>query len=191
MKTKQVLFTLITLIIMDLQVMAQSAGTTKNGGGRILVAYFSATGTTAAVAEKIAGMTHGDLYAIQPEKPYSAADLDWRNKKSRSSVEMENPDARPAIQGRKENIAAYDVVFIGYPIWWDLAPRVVNTFLEIHDLAGKTVVPFATSGGNTIANSVAVLKKTYPDLDWKDGKLLNNSSETVIRAWLDKLGIKI
>lgn len=181
----------MTLTVMNLQAMAQSAGTTKNGGSRVLVAYFSATGTTAAVAEKIAGMTHGELYAIQPEKPYSAADLDWRNKKSRSSVEMENPDARPALHGRKENIAAYDVVFIGYPIWWDLAPRVVNTFLEVHDLAGKTVVPFATSGGSTIANSVAMLRKTYPNLDWKDGKLLNNSSETVIRAWLDKLGIKI
>lgn len=181
----------MTLTVMNLQAMAQSAGTTGNGGGRILVAYFSATGTTAAVAEKLADMTRADIYAIMPEEPYSTADLDWRNKKSRSSVEMENPDARPALHGRKENIAAYDVVFIGYPIWWDLAPRVVNTFLEVHDLAGKTVVPFATSGGSTIANSVAMLRKTYPNLDWKDGKLLNNSSETVIRAWLDKLGIKI
>ena len=191
MKTKQILFTFMTLTVMNLQAMAQSAGTTENGGGRILVAYFSATGTTAAVAEKLADMTRADIYAIMPEEPYSTADLDWRNKKSRSSVEMENPDARPALHGRKENIAAYDVVFIGYPIWWDLAPRVVNTFLEVHDLAGKTVVPFATSGGSTIANSVAMLRKTYPNLDWKDGKLLNNSSETVIRAWLDKLGIKI
>lgn len=181
----------MTLTVMNLQAMAQSAGTTENGGGRILVAYFSATGTTAAVAEKLADMTRADIYAIMPEEPYSTADLDWRNKKSRSSVEMENPDARPALHGRKENIVAYDVVFIGYPIWWDLAPRVVNTFLEVHDLAGKTVVPFATSGGSTIANSVAMLRKTYPNLDWKDGKLLNNSSETVIRAWLDKLGIKI
>lgn len=155
---------------------------------KVLVAYFSATGTTAGVAEKIANVTGGELYAIVPAQPYTSADLDWNNKRSRSSVEMNDSKARPAIKGRKENIADYDVVFIGYPIWWDLAPRIINTFIENHDLKGKTVIPFATSGGSTIADSAETLKKSYPALNWKEGCLLNRADEKSIRAWLDKLG---
>ncbi len=155
---------------------------------KILVAYFSATGTTASAAEKLANVTSGELYAITPAQPYTSADLDWNDKQSRSSVEMNDPKSRPAIKGRKENIADYDVVFIGYPIWWDLAPRIINTFIESHDLKGKTVIPFATSGGSTLANSAAALKKSYPALNWKEGRLLNRADEKSIRAWLDKLG---
>lgn len=155
---------------------------------KILVAYFSATGTTARAAEKLANVTGGELYAIEPARPYTSADLDWHDKQSRSSVEMNDPKARPAIKDKKENIADYDVVFIGYPIWWDLAPRVVDTFIESHDLKGKTVIPFATSGGSTLTGSATALKRSYPALNWKEGRLLNRADEKTIRTWIEKLG---
>ncbi len=151
---------------------------------KVLVAYFSATGTTARAAEKLADVTGGELYAIVPAQPYTSVDLDWNDKRSRSSVEMNDPKARPAMKGKKENIADYDVVFIGYPIWWNLAPRIINTFIESHDLKGKTVIPFATSGGSSLAGSAAALKKAYPALNWKEGRLLNRADEKSIRAWL-------
>lgn len=155
---------------------------------KVLITYFSATGTTAQAAKRIANVTGGDLYAITPVESYTSADLDWHDKQSRSSVEMNDPKSRPAIKGTKENIADYDVVFIGYPIWWDLAPRVINTFIESHDLKGKTVIPFATSGGSTLAGSATALKKSYPSLNWKEGRLLNRADEKTIRTWVEKLG---
>ncbi|WP_229067503.1 MULTISPECIES: flavodoxin [Bacteroides] len=160
----------------------------QNNEKRILVAYFSATGTTARAAEKLANVTGGELYAITPAKSYTSADLDWNDKQSRSSVEMNDPKSRPAIKGKKENMADYDVVFIGYPIWWDLAPHIIDTFIESHDLKGKTVIPFATSGGSTLASSAAALKKTYPALNWKEGCLLNCTDEKTFRVWIEKLG---
>lgn len=167
------------------QIQDMSKGKSSN---KILVAYFSATGTTAQAAEKLANVTGGELYAITPAKSYTSADLDWNDKQSRSSVEMNDPKSRPEIKGKKENIADYDVIFIGYPIWWDLAPRIVNTFIESHDLKGKTIIPFATSGGSSLAGSAAALKRAYPALKWKEGRLLNRADENSIRAWLDKLG---
>lgn len=155
---------------------------------KILIAYFSATGTTARAAEKLANVTGGEIYAIVPAQPYISSDLAWNDKQSRSSVEMNDSKSRPAIKGKKENIADYDVIFIGYPIWWDLAPRIINTFIESHDLKGKTIIPFATSGGSTLSGSAAALKKAYPALDWKEGRLLNRVDEKSIRAWIDKLG---
>lgn len=155
---------------------------------KILIAYFSATGTTARAAEKLANVTGGEIYAIVPAQPYISSDLAWNDKQSRSSVEMNDSKSRPAIKGKKENIADYDVIFIGYPIWWDLAPRIINTFIESHDLKGKTIIPFATSGGSTLSGSAAALKKAYPALDWKEGRLLNRVDERSIRAWIDKLG---
>lgn len=166
----------------------QSMNSMQSNPG-ILVAYFSATGTTARAAEMLADVTGGELYAIAPAEPYTAADLDWHDRQSRSSVEMNDPASRPAIRGRKGNIADYDVVFIGYPIWWDLAPRVINTFIERHDLTGKTVIPFATSGGSGIAPSAAALRGEYPSLRWKEGRLLNRANEQSIREWVGKLGL--
>ena len=160
----------------------------RQSSHKILVAYFSATGTTARAAERLADVSGGDLYVIAPVQPYTSADLDWKDKQSRSSVEMNDPKARPALKGKRENIADYDVVFIGYPIWWNLAPRIINTFIESHDLKGKAVIPFATSGGSTLAGSAASLKKTYPALNWREGRLLNRADEKVIRAWIDELG---
>lgn len=152
---------------------------------RTLVAYFSATGTTAKVARQIAGITGGTLYEITPQEAYTAADLDWNDKHSRSSVEMSNPQSRPELkESQTPDVAAYDVVFIGYPIWWDQAPRVINTFIERHDLKGKTLIPFATSGGSGISHSVSTLKTTYPDLNWQEGKLLNHTDSNSLGEWV-------
>nr|WP_306449798.1 flavodoxin [Odoribacter splanchnicus] len=184
------LLILLSVVGMETATEAQQRQDMNNGKSnhKILVAYFSATGTTAQAAEKLANATGGELYAITPAKSYTSADLDWNDKQSRSSVEMNDPKSRPALKGKKENIADCDVIFIGYPIWWDLAPRVVNTFIESHDLTGKTVIPFATSGGSTLAGSAAALKKSYPALNWKEGRLFNRTDEKTIREWVDKLG---
>ena len=155
---------------------------------KILVAYFSATGVTARAAQKVAEATGGEVYAITPAKPYTDADLDWRDKQSRSSVEMNDPKARPALGGKRLDVSEYDVVFIGYPIWWDQAPRLINTFIESHNLKGKTVIPFATSGGSTISGSAATLKRSYPELEWKEGRLLNRADEKTVRTLIDILG---
>ena len=160
----------------------------RQSNHKILVAYFSATGTTARAAQKVAHATGGELYAITPAQPYTDADLDWNDKQSRSSVEMNDPKARPALGGKRLDVSGYDVVFIGYPIWWDLAPRIINTFIESHDLKGKTVVPFATSGSSSITGSAATLKRSYPALNWKEGRLLNRVDEKTIRTWIDRLG---
>lgn len=186
---------LLILILLSVVGMATATGAQQrqdmNKGRtnhKILVAYFSATGTTARAAEKLANAMGGEFYAIAPARPYTSADLNWNDKRSRSSVEMNDPKSRPAIKGRKENIADYNVIFIGYPIWWDLAPRIINTFIESHDLKGKTVIPFATSGDSTLTGSVAALKKSYPALNWKEGRLLNRADEKIIRTWIEKLG---
>lgn len=169
---------------------AQQRQDMSKGGSnsKILGAYFSATGTTARATEKLANTTGGEFYAIAPARLYTSADLDWNDKQSLSSVEMNDPKSRPAIKSRKENIADYDVIFIGYSIWWDLAPRIINTFIESHDLKGKTVIPFATSGGSTLTGSVAALEKSYSTLNWKEGRLLNRADEKIIRTWIEKLG---
>ena len=154
---------------------------------KTLVAYFSATGVTKGAAEKLAEVTGGDLYEIQPEVPYTDADLDWQDKQSRSSVEMADLSSRPAIKGKVENLDDYDTVFIGFPVWWYTAPTIINTFIEANDLKGKTVVPFCTSGGSSIKKSAEDLKKAYPDLNWKEGKLLNRISKEELETWVKGL----
>ena len=184
-------FLLIVLSVVglvDTNGVKNNKGMNKVQNSKTLVAYFSATGTTARAAEKVAKITGGELYAITPAQAYTPADLDWNNSQSRSSVEMNDPKSRPALKGKKENIADYDVIFIGYPIWWNLAPRIINTFIESHDLKGKTIIPFATSGSSAITGSAAALKKSYPALNWKEGRLLNRADEKSMRAWLDRLG---
>ena len=158
----------------------------KPANAKVLVAYFSATGNTARAARTLADATGGTLYEITPEKKYTGADLDWNDKQSRSSVEMHDKASRPAIKKDKLDIDGYDVVFIGFPIWWDEAPRVINTFIESHSLKGKVVVPFATSGGSSIDNSAACLKRSYPDIKWKEGKLLNGVDPSEMKEWADK-----
>ncbi len=140
---------------------------------KTLVAYFSATGTTKAAAQKLAKELGADLYEISPEEPYTSADLDWRDKGSRSTLEMKDRSSRPAIKGRCENIADYDTVWIGFPVWWYTAPTIVNTFIEAHDLGGKVLNVFATSGGSNVTGSAADLKKAYPQYLWGESRLLN------------------
>lgn len=152
---------------------------------KTLVAYFSASGVTKGVAEKLAEVAGADLHEIKPEQPYTDADLDWHNKQSRSSVEMADKNSRPAITGKLENMADYDVIYVGFPIWWYTAPTIINTFMESYDFKGKTVIPFATSGGSTIEQACKDLKATYPDVSWKDGKLLNRATADDLRKWVD------
>ena len=140
---------------------------------KTLVAYFSASGVTARLAETIAKAADADLYEIDPKVPYTSADLNWNNSGSRSSIEMNDKASRPEIVGAVEDMGQYDTVFVGFPIWWYEAPRIIHTFLESYDFSGKTVVPFATSGGSGMANVVKNLRKQYPELSWEDGKLLN------------------
>ena len=153
---------------------------------KVLVVYFSATGTTRQVAKQIAKNADADICEIATAKPYSNADLDWTNKQSRSSVEMNNTMARPEIKAVSVDVNKYDYVFLGYPIWWDLAPRTVNTFIETANLAGKNEKPFTNDGSSTIANSVAVLKKSYPNIKWQIGKLLNHVSEKERETWVSE-----
>lgn len=154
-----------------------------------LVAYFSVSGVTEEVAKKLAKAAEADLFEIKPEVPYTAADLDWTNKKSRSTVEMNDPTSRPAIAEKLPNMADYDVIFVGFPIWWYVAPTIINTFLESYDFAGKTIVPFATSGGSGMGKTVAVLEKVAPKANFKPGKLLNRASEADMENWVRSLGV--
>lgn len=150
-----------------------------------LVAYFSASGVTKAAAERLAKTAGADLFEIKPEAPYSRADLDWTDKKSRSSVEMSNPESRPEIAEKLSNMDDYDTVFIGFPIWWYVAPVIINTFVESYDFSGKTIVPFATSGGSPMGRTVEVLKPLCSaSAKWEDGKMLNRISERELKNWV-------
>lgn len=140
---------------------------------RTLVAYFSATGTTKRAAQQLAKEKDADLFEIAPAVPYTAADLDWRDKSSRSTLEMKDKSSRPAIKGTCANMADYDTVWIGFPVWWYTAPTIINTFIEAHDLSGKTICVFATSGGSGVSSSANDLKKAYPQYKWGESRLLN------------------
>ena len=157
---------------------------------KVLVAYFSATGTTKGVAERIADGLNADLYEIVPEEPYTDADLNYNDNSSRSTVEMNDSDARPEISGSVENMDQYDIVFLGYPIWWGDAPRIMSTFVESYDFSGKTVVPFCTSGGSGIGSSASNLEKLTSGAAWLDGKRLNGSdSQDTVMEWVNSLGL--
>ena len=145
----------------------------NNDMKKTLIVYFSATGNTKAAAEKLAREFNADLYEITPETPYTAADLDWRDKNSRSTVEMKDKSSRPAIKGVCGNIVQYDTVWIGFPVWWYTAPTIVNTFIEAHDLSGKVLNVFATSGGSGVEGSASDLKKAYPQYTWGESRLMN------------------
>lgn len=146
----------------------------KNNQSKTLVAYFSATGTTRQAAAKLAKEHKAVLWEIEAAEPYTAADLDWRNKQSRSSLEMQDEEARPAIK-QCTNIMPYDTVYVGYPIWWCICPRIINSWIDnnLEQLQGKTLIPFATSGSSDVKQSVEYLRKTYPNLSWQNGILMN------------------
>lgn len=145
---------------------------------KTLVTYFSATGTTKDVATRLARVADGDLFAIVPANPYTSADLDWRDKRSRNTLEAADPSCRPAITSRVECIEDYDTIFLGFPIWWYVAPAIVNTFLESYDLTGKTIVLFATSGGSGMGKTASILRASAPGAKIVDGGVLNNVSDT-------------
>lgn len=167
-------------IILSVMAAAMFFGCNAQQGEKALVAYFSATGTTEEVAQKIAQATGATLFEIRPTEAYTADDLNWNDKQSRSSVEMADPNSRPAIVADLSDAASFDKIYIGFPIWWDLAPREINTFLDTYGFKGKTVVPFATSGGSSISNSVKALRAAYPEIAWKSGKLMNRASDKSI-----------
>ena len=153
-----------------------------------LVAYFSATGTTARAARELAGAINADLFGIVPEKPYTSADLNWNDKNSRSSREMADEKCRPAVAGDGPDMSAYDTVFVGFPIWWYMEPRIIDTFLEAHDFSGKTVVPFATSGGSGLGKAPQRMATLAPGSTVTEGRLLNGRLDADdLRAWAEGL----
>lgn len=155
---------------------------------KTLVAFFSASGVTKKAAEKLAAVTGSDLYEIKPAEPYTRADLNWQDRQSRSSVEMSDPSSRPELADREANIAGYDRIFLGFPIWWYTAPHIVRTFLESYDFAGKTIVLFATSGGSGLGKTARELASSCPGANIAEGGLLNgNLSETSIKQWAKSL----
>ena len=153
-----------------------------------LVAYFSASGTTAKAAKTLASAAGADLYEIKPAVPYTRADLNWMDKRSRSSVEMNDKHSRPALADTAAPVAGYDVIFLGFPIWWYVAPTIINTFLERYDFTGKTIVLFATSGGSGLGKSAAGLKDSAPGARILNGRLLNGRlNEGELKAWVSGL----
>lgn len=159
--------------------------------GKTLVAYFSASGVTAKVADKLADALGADIYEIRPETPYTKADLNWMDKKSRTSIEMNDKTIRPAIADKNARIGEYNTIFLGFPIWWYVAPTIINTFLESYDFAGKKIILFATSGGSKFGKTVEELKVSVPDsCEIIEGKLLNGI-QTIpsIRKWTESLNL--
>lgn len=152
-----------------------------------LVAYFSTSGVTKKAAEMLAKVTNSDLFEIKPSVPYTKADLDWTNKQSRSSVEMQDKRSRPEIAEKLADADKYDTIFLGFPIWWYVAPTIINTFVESCDLSGKTIIPFATSGGSGMGKTVDELKPSCPNAIWKSGKVINGMSEKSLADWAENL----
>ena len=155
---------------------------------KLLVAYFSASGTTAQAAQKLARAVQGDLYEIRPAVPYTPADLDWRDKNSRSSVEMNDKASRPKLADHDAPIAEHDTILLGFPVWWYTAPTIINSFLEAYDFTGKNIVLFATSGGSGLGQTASQLSHSCPGAHIQNGRLLNgNPSEDDLRQWVEAL----
>lgn len=153
-----------------------------------LVAFFSASGVTAALAQRLSRAAGADLFEIKPAIPYTSADLDWTNASSRSSVEMKNPASRPEIAEKLPSMADYDVIFLGFPIWWYVAPTIINTFLESYDFSGKTIALFATSGGSPMGRTLEILRPLCnASVKWLPAKMLNGATDSDLNAWLKSL----
>lgn len=177
----------------DVQLSGDAASTPSDDEAdsrKVLVVYFSATNTTEGIAKKLAEGLGADIYEIVPEEPYTAADLNYNDKNSRATAEMNDPDARPAIAGSVDDMAQYDVIFLGYPIWWGQAPRIINTFIECYDFSGKTIVPFCTSGSSGFGDSDSSLKSTADNAKWVSGKRFNGGESVgELTEWVDGLDI--
>ena len=158
---------------------------------KTLVAYFSCSGVTKRAASALAEAAEADLYEIKPEIPYTTADLDWNNESSRSSKEMNDPASRPAIATRIEDMGQYGTIFVGFPVWWYIAPTIINTFLESYDFSGKNIVLFCTSGSSGLGDSQKKLCKSCADsVNWVSGKrLTGRESKDVLKQWVDSLNL--
>lgn len=179
------IFSLLTVAgvsAQELKIDASRADEAPAPKKEILVAFFSATGKTKKVAQDLAAAADADLWEIVPLVPYTEEDLDWRNKQSRSSIEMNDPTERTTIK-MCTDIRSYKVIFLGFPIWWGICPRIINSWIENNDLTGKVLILFATSGSSQIAPAVNYLRKTYPDYNFKDGRLLNTYPEGFLKLW--------
>ena len=155
---------------------------------RTLVAYFFASGVTAKLAENLAEAIGADIFEIEPEEPYTRADLDWTNKKSRSTIEMNDPNSRPAVKYIRDNMQDYDTIFVAFPVWWYVAPTIINTFLEGYDLSGKTIIPFATSGGSGMGKTNEKLLPSCKGAKLIEGKVLSGrASKAELSEWVDSL----
>ena len=181
---KKTLIMLTVLLTISISACSQKK-TETNMKQKVLVAYFSASGVTKGVAQQMAEVAGADLHEIKPEIPYTDADLDWRDNQSRSTLEMKDKKSRPAITGKIQNMQDFDVVYVGFPIWWYTCPTIINTFMEAYNFNGKTVIPFATSGSSSIKKACADLKETYPNVNWKEGKLLNHVSKDEMKKWVE------
>ena len=171
---------------------AESEASTTEDSGSVLIAYFSATGNTEHIAEHLAGILDADLYEIVPEVPYTSEDLNYSNSDCRANQEQNDPAARPAISGGVENMADYEVIFLGYPIWWGDAPKIVSTFLKSYDFDGKTIVPFCTSGSSSIGGSASGLEALTSGATWLDGQRFSGSaSRETVSQWVDSLGLTL
>ena len=181
---KKIMILMAALLTISLSACSQKKENKEMS--RVLVAYFSASGVTKGVAQQLAEVTGGSLHEIKPAQPYTDADLDWTDKQSRSTVEMKDKSSRPAITDKLTNMQDYDVIYLGFPIWWYTCPTIINTFMEAYDLKGKTVIPFATSGGSSIKKACDDMKATYPEVNWKEGKLLNRATKQDLEDWVKK-----
>ena len=171
---------------------AESETPAAEDSGSVLIAYFSATGNMEHIAEHLAGILDADLYEIVPEVPYTSEDLNYSNSDCRANQEQNDPAARPAISGGVENMADYEVIFLGYPIWWGDAPKIVSTFLESYDFDGKTIVPFCTSGSSPIGGSASGLETLTSGATWLDGQRFSGSaSRETVSQWVDSLGLAL
>ena len=189
---KLVKLLLIMACCLPLCVLAacQPQNKTSMNNSKKLVAYFSATGTTMEAATKLAKAADADLHEIVPETRYTPADLNWQDKSSRSSVEMADKSSRPAIANKVENMEQYDTVFVGFPIWWYIAPTIINTFLEQYDMTGKTIVPFFTSGGSEAGETLTYLKPSAPGANFFAPKNLTRLDEAQIKSWIESLNLE-
>ncbi len=183
-KLTMIMVALLTMCLSAYSQSTNSKGNTKMG--KTLVAYFSASGVTEKVAKELAEVAGADLHEIKPAQRYTDADLDWHDKNSRSSVEMADKTSRPAITDKLANMDEYQTIYVGFPIWWYTCPTIINTFLESYDFKGKTVIPFATSGGSTIDKACKDLKATYPQINFKPGKLLNRATKKDLETFCGK-----
>lgn len=188
---KKILILLVVILGIFISCSNEKADSSaKEGSKKILVVYFSATGNTKRIAQIIASDRNADIFEIVPESPYTTEDLNSKNPDSKVAKEKADKFIRPKIKNSIENFSQYDVVFLGYPIWWGEAPRIMNTFVESNDFNGKTVIPFVTSGNSEIGTSPNPLKEKTKGAAWKEGKRFSaSSSEADVKKWIKKLGL--